>query len=236
MGIKELYVVMPKWERCAGREWLYHLVGEFMRRHYRVTVIAPMSMYPPDISVDVFYIPREVLTPYTSAPFSMPSHIRDLILSGKKVIISLPYSSLVLSLLSVMKDIKGQYYVIWHHMCKPTFLGVERKAHAKVLEYAKKVFVPYPGIPLPTANANVVSAPLPRIDVSFTTYYLRVFLPNLKLYEPFPYRAMLKVKAGATPASLPGEWKEIWREVLDSELPTLRDTFVWYSHEIWEGF
>ncbi|NOZ92119.1 hypothetical protein GM182_01320 [bacterium 3DAC] len=235
MGIRQLYVVMPKWERCAGREWLYFLISEFIRRKYRVTVIAPVSLYPPDIDADVFYIPKEVLTPYTSAPFSMPSHIKELVLSGEKVLISLPYNSLALSLSSILKDIKGQYYVIWHHMCKPTFLGVEKKSHARLLKYAKKVFVPYPGLPLPTEDVNVVRAPLPRIDVPFTTYYLRVFLPELKLYEPFPYRAMLRVKAGATPASLPGEWRDIWREVLDNQLPTLRETFVWYSHEIWEG-
>jgi len=146
----------------------------------------------------------------------------------------MPYSSLALSLSSVLKDIKGRYYVIWHHMCKKTFLGVEDRAHARVLAYAKKVFVPYRQLPLPTTDANIVYAPLPRIDVPLTSRYVRVFLPDLRLYEPFPYKAMLRVRAGATPASLPGEWKHIWREVLDNPLETLRDTYLWYKNEIWE--
>jgi len=230
--LKRVFFVMPRWE-LGYRPWLPRLIGEFARRGIHVTVIAPLSNNPPDVDVDVFYIPREVLTPYASAPFSMPSHIKKLILDGEKVVISMPYNSLALSLSSVLKDIKGKYYVIWHHMCKNTLLGVETKAHARVLSHAKKVFLPYPDLPLPTDKVNVVRTPLPRIDTPLLHYSIRVFLPDLKLYEPFPYNAMLKVKSGATPVNLPGEWKDIWRKILDMPLYTLRDTFIVYRDEIW---
>ncbi len=233
--MRKLFVVIPKWEEGDYRVWLRYLIAEFIRRGVNVTVIAPVSQHPPNIPADVFYIPREVLTPYTSAPFSMPSHIKKLVLDGEKVLISMPYSALALSLSSVLKDIAGGYYVIWHHMCKETFLGIEKKAHAKVLKHAKKVFLPYPSLPLPTEDINLKLAPLPKVDIPISTSYMRIFLPNLKLYDPFPYKAMLRVRGGATPVNFPGEWRHIWREVLDRPLATLREVYLWYSNEIWQG-
>jgi len=236
MSSEKLYVILPRWEEGMPRIWLSKLLEEFSRRGADVTAVAPVSSHPPNVKVGVFYVPRDVLTPYTSAPFSLPARIKELVDMGHKVILSMPYSSLALSLARVLPHIRGKYYVIWHHLCKETFLKVERKAHAKVLDGAKKVFVPYPNLPLPTDSAHVISSSLPYMDIPFSSYRLRVFLPSLKLYEPFPYRAMLRVKAGATPATFPGEWKDIWRSVLDMKLPTMREAYLWYKNEIWKEF
>ena len=236
MNSEKLYVVLPRWEEGMPRIWLSKLLEEFSRRGTDVTVIAPVSSHLPHVKVGVFYVPRDVLTPYTSAPFSLPTRIKELVDMGHKVVLSMPYSSLALSLASVLSHIRDKYYVIWHHLCKETFLKVEKKAHAKILESAKKVFLPYPGLSLPTDRANIILSPLPSMEIPFSSYRLRVFLPSLKLYEPFPYKAMLRVKAGATPATLPGEWKDIWRSILDMRLPTMREAYLWYKNEIWKGF
>ncbi len=181
--------------------------------------------------VHISWVPSEVSSPYSRAPFRTGHLFLSMLGDVDVAVLNLPDTGFVMSLVPVSREMREAWdkvYVLWHRAVKPTLLGIEKKAHAKVLAKVRGVISPYPGLVPP--GGSVVFGGLPVLDYPYVGESFAIVLPTgLKLWDPFPYGAFIRAKMGIPVFGTPGEWSEVWEELMSVRLMGLNKAVRWYE-------